>query len=110
MMPMKSTSKRGSSTASSMNDAPRRRSACGRRGARAFPQPSFAEGDLHDGVTVLEATVIGIETARPGEGEGRCDDDGVGGVAAAVAGEVERRGREVERALEAEGAAPGNGV
>src|SRR5206468_1771856 len=79
-------------------------------GTARRPRTSFSEGNPRDRVAVLEAPVIGIEPARPGEGDQRCDEDRVVRVAAAVSGEVEGGGQEVDRAREIEGTAPGNGV
>src|SRR2546426_5200480 len=82
----------------------------GRRGSRACLGTSFGEGSLLDGVAVLEVAEAGTETAQPGEVDGLCDDDRVGGAAAAVSGEIERGGGEVECAFETERAATGDGV
>src|SRR6266436_5457168 len=82
----------------------------GRRGSRACLGTSFGEGNLLYGVAVLEVSEAGTEIAQPGEVDGLCDDDGVGGAATAVSGEIERGGGEVECAFEAECAATGDGV
>src|SRR5438876_1345042 len=109
-MPTMSTDTRGSTRASSMTDLPRYRSAYRSPRSRACLGTSFGEGNLLYGVAILEVSEAGTEIGQPGEVDGLCDDDGVGGAAAAVSGEIERGGGEVERAFETERAATGDGV
>src|SRR5882724_1589340 len=109
-MPMKSTSESGSTSASSVTDTPRHRSADRSPRVMRLPRTSFGERDLLDGAAVREVGAAGAEAARPGEADGRCDEDAAAGAAAAASGEGEGGGREVDRPIEAEGAATGNGV
>src|SRR5947208_2465432 len=109
-MPMKSTSESGSTSASSVTDTPRHRSADRSPRVMRLPRTSFGERDLLDGAAVREVGAGGAETARPGEADGRCDEDAAAGAAAAASGEGEGGGREIDRPFKAEGAATGNGV
>src|SRR5438477_3557824 len=109
-MPMKSTSESGSTSASSVTDTPRHRSAYRSPRVMRLPRTSFGERDLLDGAAVREVGAAGAETARPGEADGRCDEDAAAGAAAAASGEREGGGREIDRPFEAEGAATRNGV
>src|SRR5438876_10178428 len=109
-MPMKSTSESGSTSASSVTDTPRHRSPYRSPRVMPLPRTSFGEGNLLDGAAVREVGAGGAETARPGEADGRCDEDAAADAAAAASGEGEGGGREVDRPFEAEGAATGNGV
>src|SRR5438046_154772 len=109
-MPMKSTNESGSTSASSVTAKPRRRSRYRSPWVMRLPRTSFGECDLLDGAAVREVGAGGGETARPGEADGRCDEDAAAGAAAAASGEGEGGGREVDRPFEAEGAATGDGV
>src|SRR5437867_4290572 len=109
-MPMKSTNESGSTSASSVTAKPRRRSRYRSPWVMRLPRTSFGECDLLDGAAVREVGAGGGETARPGEADGRCDQDAAAGAAAAASGEGEGGGREVDRPFEAEGAATGNGI
>src|SRR5436309_5989637 len=109
-MPMKSTSESGSTSASSVTDTPRHRSAYRPPRVMRLPRTSFSEGHLLDGAAVREVGAAGAETARPGEADGRCDEDAAAGAAAAASGEGEGGGREIDRPFKAEGAATRNGV
>src|SRR5438876_7753413 len=109
-MPMKSTNESGSTSASSVTAKPRRRSRYRSPWVMRLPRTSFGECDLLDGAAVREVGAGGAETARPGEADGRCDEDAAADAAAAASGEGEGGGREVDRPVEAEGAATGNGV
>src|SRR5438552_13553814 len=87
-----------------MSFALRRGRSC-RRG-----RTSVGERNLLDGVAVLQVAEAGAEIAQPGEVDRLCDDDRVGGAAAAVSGEIEGGCGEVECAFETECAATGDGV
>src|SRR2546430_16368903 len=93
-MPMKSTSESGSTSASSVTDTPRHRSAYRSPRVMRLPRTSFGERDLLDGAAVREVGAAGAETARPGEADGRCDEDAAAGAAAAASGEGEGGGGE----------------
>src|SRR5207247_10125299 len=109
-MPMKSTSESGSTSASSVTDTPRHRSAYRSPRVMRLPRTSFGERDLLDGAAVREVGAAGAEGARPGEADGRCDEDAAADAVAAASGEGEGGGGEIDRPFEAEGAGTGNRV